>query len=87
MDELEKAAQSFIETAWAQLGQNHPLPRLFAGLMLVYYADESDLQWVEIGMRPWFEDSEKKQALQEREIIIGLMWILTAAQARKAMKP
>lgn len=51
-----------------------------------YYTDEADLQWVDIAMRPWFEDSEKKSEAQEREILRSLMWILAAAQARKAMK-
>ena len=75
MNRLERKAQDFIEEAWATLGDDHPLPAIFSGLMLAYYADESDLRWIEIAMRPWFADAERKSAKQEQEIVLAMLWL------------
>ena len=89
MDKLERIAQQFQEAAWSELGQKHPLPRLFAGLMMVYYADptgKSDLQWLELAMRPWFDDAEGKLTQQETEMIAALMWLMIAAKESNAIR-
>lgn len=51
---------------------------------MAYYADESDLQWIQIAMRPWLTDSERKSAEQEREIVLAALWILAASRAQTA---
>jgi hypothetical protein len=82
MNKLEQKGQAFIEEVWSSLGVGHPLANIFAGLMLVYYADESDLQWVEFALRPWVADAERKSEEQEREIVLAALWILTASIAK-----
>lgn len=79
---LEDSAQQFQRAIESTIGQHSPLARLFSGLMMVYWTDEADLQWVEIAMRPWFEDSAAKSENHEREIIFNVLWLCVAAQAK-----
>lgn len=86
LDKMEGAAKRFMSAAEEALEQNHPLLRIFSGLMMVFYVDEPTLEWIDIAMRPWFSDAENVSERQEAEIVFAVMWLSRAAQLKRSAK-